>query len=410
MRTWLVWGAGVLAYIVAVLHRTSFGVSGLEATDRFQIAPTVLSTFVVLQLVVYAVMQIPAGVLLDRFGARHMIASGALIMAAGQLTLAFADSLPLAVLGRAVVGGGDALIFISVLRLIPHWFDFKQVPLLTQMTGIVGQLGQILSAVPFLALLHGPGWGFAYSSAAALGVLTAVLTLALVRDHPPGVQHQVERIKLRQTGARVLAVWRRPGTRLGFFTHMGTQFPLNTFTLMWGVPYLLSAQQVSTRSVGALLSLAVVSGIVTGPIIGVLTSRHPMRRSWLVLGVIAANAGIWTAVLARSEPAPMWLLVLLVLVLAVGGPGSMIGFDFARSFNTSGTLGTAQGLVNGGGFAATVAMIFAVGAILDAAGGYTFEAFRLAFSAQYLLWIAAVLGILISRRRTRRAMHRPGTP
>lgn len=405
MRTWLVWGTGVLAYVIAVLHRTSFGVSGLEATERFQIAPTVLSTFVVLQLVVYALMQVPAGVLLDRFGARRMITSGALIMAAGQLTLAVAESLPLAILGRAVVGAGDALIFISVLRLIPHWFDFKQVPLLTQMSGIIGQLGQILSAVPFLALLHGPGWGVAYTSVAALGVLTAVLTLAVVRDHPPGVQHQRERFTLRQTGARVVAVWRRPGTRLGFFSHLGTQFPFNTFTLMWGVPYLLSAQQVSTGSVGVLLSIAVLSGIVTAPIVGVLTSRHPMRRSWLVLGVIAANAGIWTAVLARSEPAPMWLLVLLVVILAVGGPGSMIGFDFARSFNTSGSLGTAQGLVNGGGFSATVVLVFAVGAILDAAGGYSFEAFRLAFSAQYVLWILAVIGILINRRKVRRALR-----
>ncbi len=77
MRAWLVWGIGVFAYIVAVLHRTAFGVSGLAATERFEISPSVLSGFVVLQLIVYAGMQIPAGVLLDRFGSRRMIATGA---------------------------------------------------------------------------------------------------------------------------------------------------------------------------------------------------------------------------------------------------------------------------------------------------------------------------------------------
>ncbi|SFA52295.1 hypothetical protein SAMN05444374_107126 [Rhodococcoides kroppenstedtii] len=85
MRAWIVWGTGVLAYAVGVLHRTSFGVSGLDAADRFSAGPSLLSSFVVLQVVVYASMQIPAGVLLDRVGSRAMIVAGALIMATGQL-------------------------------------------------------------------------------------------------------------------------------------------------------------------------------------------------------------------------------------------------------------------------------------------------------------------------------------
>jgi len=79
-------------------------------------------------------------------------------MAAGQLTLAFTESLPAAIAARAVVGLGDAVTFISVLRLVPHWFAPKRVPLVTQLTGICGQLGQVLSAVPFLALLTAEGW------------------------------------------------------------------------------------------------------------------------------------------------------------------------------------------------------------------------------------------------------------
>ena len=90
-KVWLVWGVGVFAYVIAVLHRTSFGVSGLSAADRFSISPSVLSSFVVLQIVVYAGMQIPAGVLLDRYGSRIMIAVGAFIMMSAQLALAFTE-------------------------------------------------------------------------------------------------------------------------------------------------------------------------------------------------------------------------------------------------------------------------------------------------------------------------------
>ena len=108
------------------------------------------------------------------------------MMAAGQLLLALADGLPLAIAARVLVGAGDALTFISVLAVVAAWFPARRVPLMTQLTGLIGQLGQVLSAIPFAALLHGPGWATAFGSAAALGVAVALAVLAVLRDRPPG--------------------------------------------------------------------------------------------------------------------------------------------------------------------------------------------------------------------------------
>ncbi|KOS54950.1 MFS transporter [Rhodococcus sp. GXMU-t2271] len=401
-RVWWVWGVGVLAYVVAVMHRTSFGVSGLAATERFDITPAVLSGFVVLQIVVYASMQIPAGVLLDRFGSRVMIASGAAIMASAQLVLAFTESLPAAYAARVFVGAGDALTFISVLRLVPVWFDVRRVPLVSQLTGILGQLGQVLSALPFVLILNGAGWSAAFASAAALGVLACVLAVAVVRDAPPGVVVRTEAAGMRQVLAQIGVVWRRPGTRLGFFTHMGTQFSITTFALLWGVPYLQSAQGLSAAAAGSLLTLSVVSAIAAGPVLGILSGRFPLHRSWLVLSIMVSNAVMWTVVLLLPAPAPMWLLVLLIVTISVGGPGSMIGFDYARTFNPSTALGTAQGMVNIGGFLASLLVIQAMGVILQRLGGYTFEAFRVAWLAQYPVWVVAIVGVLVTRGKARR--------
>lgn len=404
VRPWIVWATGVLAYMVAVFDRTTLGVSGLAAAERFTAGPTLLSMFVVLQVVVYAAAQVPAGLLLDRYGSRALIVSGAALMASGQLVLAFTDSLPVAVAGRAVVGLGDAFTFISVLRLVPHWFAPRQIPVVTQLTGIVGQLGQVLSAVPFLALLSAQGWSVAYASAAAGGVLLIVVVLLLVRDTPQGSAASPETMSVRQTLASVKTVWLRPGTRLGFFTHMGTQFSITVFALMWGLPYLTVAQGLSPGVAGALLSLSVVTGIGSGVLIGVVTGRYPHRRSWIVLGIIASNALMWTIVLALSGPAPLWVLVVLVAVISVGGPGSMVGFDFARTFNTGATLGTAQGMVNMGGFLASLLLMQAMGMVMDASGGLTFESFRTAWTLQYAVWTLAVLGVLITRRKARRQL------
>jgi len=405
VRPWIVWATGLLAYIVAVLDRTTLGVSGLDAADRFGASPSLLSTFVVVQVVVYAGAQVPAGLLLDRFGSKALIVSGAAVMASGQLLLAFTESLPAAVAARAVVGLGDAVTFISVLRLVPHWFSPRRVPLVTQLTGICGQLGQVLSAVPFFALLAGAGWTTAYVSVAAIGVLSMVLTLALVKNTPNGVVVPTHTTSIRETLASVKTVWLRPGTRLGFFTHMGTQFSVTVFALMWGVPYLTEAQGLSTGAAGGLLTISVVAAISSGIVVGIFTGRLPHRRSRLVLGIIGANALAWTVLLTLPHRAPVWLLVALIVVISVGGPGSMVGFDFARTFNPSATLGTAQGMVNMGGFVASLLVMQAMGLILDVAGDISFDSFRLAWTVQYAVWILAVVGILITRRKARRLMR-----
>ena len=401
-RAVLVWGVGMLGYILAVMQRTTFGVAGLDAADRFGISPAALSAFVFLQVAVYITAQLPGGLLVDRWGARTVLVLGGVVLAAGQLLLAFAPALAFAVLARILVGAGDAVMFVAVLGLLPHWFEARRVPVITQLTGIIGQIGQILSAVPFLALLNARGWTTAFVAAAAASALAAAVTLAVVRNGPRGTWTPSPSFSAREIGGQMLAVWRRPGTRLGFFGHMGTQFSMMVFCLLWGVPYLVSAQGLTSGEAGGIVSLFVVSALLIGPIIGVLTARHPLRRSWLVIGIIAANIAVWTAVLSLTGPAPRWLLVVLVVVLAADGPGSVVGFDIARTSNPSPNLGVAQSIVNLGGFLASLLVLATMGALLDALGGFTFEAFRVAWLVQYPVWSFALVGIVVTRRKARR--------
>lgn len=399
LRSWVVWGTGLLAYVVAVLNRTTFGVSGLDAAGRFAASPSVLSSFVVIQIVVYAAMQVPAGVLLDRFGPRAMITTGVTVMSVGQLTLGLTHSLPTAISAYGIVGLGDAFLFISVIRLLPIWFAPSRVSLLTQLTAICGQFGQVLSAVPFLAILLHGGWTTAYLSAAALGALSIALTLALVRNGPAQPHFGAERKTFRGVLADLHAVWSRPGTRLGFYTHMGTPVSMIVFTLMWGVPYLTIAQGMSRSLAGVLLTVSVFAFVVFGVVVGFVSGRNPERRTALVLTTIGGCALIWTAVLALPFRAPGWLLVLLVVVISVGQPVSIIAFDFARTYNPPTSLGAAQGMVNTGGFIAALLMMQIMGIIISAVGGFSFNAFRLAWAAQYGVWAVATVGIVTASRK-----------
>jgi sugar phosphate permease len=185
---------------------------------------------------------------------------------------------------------------------------------------------------------------------------------------------------------------------------MGTQFSVTVFALMWGVPYLTEAQGLSRGAAGGLLTVSVAAAIASGIVIGIVTGYHPHRRSRVVLGIIATNALAWAVVLGRPAPAPMWLLIVLIVVISAGGPGSMVGFDFARTFNPSRTLGTATGIVNMGGFIASLLVMQAMGMIIESSGGYSFASFRLAWTVQYAVWVLAAVGILVTRRKARRTI------
>ncbi|WP_433720730.1 MFS transporter [Actinoplanes sp. CA-051413] len=407
-RAWAVWAVGLSAYVVAVLHRTSLGVAGLDAQVRFDIGAGTLASFAVLQLLVYAGLQVPVGVLLDRFGSLRLVVGGAVIMAAGQALMAFSDGITGAVIARVLVGAGDAMTFISVLRLVPQWFPGRRVPVVTQLTGLVGQLGQVLSAVPLAALLAGPGWTTAFISAAAAGIFVAVVALVALHDSPQRRVSSGEALTLRQLGSDLASAWRHPGTRLGLWTHFTTQFPGTVFALIWGYPFLVAGEGLSRGTASVLLTVFVLTGMAAGPVVGVLVQRHPLRRSWLVLGVIAANALGWGLIIAWPGRAPLAVLVVLVLALGLGGPGSMIGFEFARTFNPPNRLGTATGIVNVGGFVASLVSILLVGLILDARTGgqatYGIADFKVAMSVQYAIGAIGLIGILRTRKLARQRL------
>ncbi|GAA1998131.1 MFS transporter [Microbacterium pumilum] len=418
-RTWTVWTVGLLAYVVAIVNRTSLSSVGVDAQVRFDADASALSMFAVIQLAVYGAMQIPVGLLLDRFGARPIITIGMILMAVGQGVMAFADVVPIGILARVLIGAGDAAVFPSVLRVIATWFPAQRAPVLVQLTGIVGQLGQIVALVPLALLLHATSWSIAFGSLAALAVLFAVLTFAVIRNRPP--QRKADPVDLSvntDTGAIMVvrssadlregfrASWSHPATRLGFWSHFTTPFAGTAFMLLWGFPFLTSGEGLTPATASLVMTSLVVFGILSGPVIGALSSRHPTRRSrWLVLPTVAFQAISWLAVILWPGPAPVWLLVILMFALATGGPASMIAFDHARTFNPSHRLSTATGIVNGGGFLAALLAILFIGLALDLQGAgtpatYSLDAFRIAFLTQVPLWLIGSIAIIVERSRT----------
>jgi MFS family permease len=336
-------------------------------------------------------------------------------MIAGQVTVAFAPTIGIAVLGRILVGAGDATIFTSLIRLTSSWFSGRLVPQLSQWIGNIGQLGQVLSAIPFALILHQSGWTTAFLSAASLSVVALVGIVAVIHDRPAG-SLEGPRPATWGESLRLLRVsLQRPGTQLGFWSHFVTQSSGTVFSLMWGFPFMVYGLGIDPSVAAGLLIVMVVAGLISGPILGLLTARFPLRRSNLVLGIVAMMGLAWATVLLWPGTPPFWLLILLLVVIGIGGPGSLIGFDFARTSNPLHSLGSANGIVNVGGFLASFVMMFLIGVALDlendlhvAAGQpsdlYALDSFRWAFAIQYVIIGIGVVFLIRARRRTRRRL------
>jgi sugar phosphate permease len=400
-RAWLMWVLGLSAYVVAVMQRSSLGVASLQATERFSAGASLVSLFVVVQMLTYAGMQVPVGVLADRFGTRVVVSSGAVLMCLGQLDMAFSTAVSSAIVSRLLVGAGDAMTLGAVLRLLPAWFRPQRLAVLNQLTSMVGQFGQVLSSVPLAAVLGVAGWTTGFVAAGAVSALTAAAVFLLMRDSPHGIE-PVLSLPETSCAEQVRRVLRIPATLLGFWIHWVCSVWLITFSLMWGYPFILSGLGYPQPVAAGLFILLVLAGIPFGPLIGALSGRAPLQRTNLAVLVSAWVALAWVAILVWPGPAPVGLLILTILGMGAAGPGSSIGFDVVRASTPLHQIGTATGVVILGGFLGGMLNVLAVGIVLDLLGGYSPVAFRWAMATQLAFWAVGVAGAYTARRKARR--------
>lgn len=408
VRVRVILGAAVFAYFVSVIQRSSMGVASLSATLRFDTSAAALSSLAAAQLAVYAFMQIPAGIALDRFGARKLIVFGSISTGVGNLLVAFAEFLPMAVLGRMIVGFGDAFVFISMIRLIDGWVVGRKATRYTQLFANVGQLGQLVSAVPFAYLLGFVGWTFSFGLASSLALIAAAIGVAFLRDQPTG---QGKFLELRSVGLQLRENLSDPFTRKAFWVHFTMQSSGSVFILLWGYTFLVEAEKLDRTSASVLLSSFVFIGFLVGPVLSRLSISFPDKRNRVITSVFILITAAWLVVILTPGINPTWQLIFLVLAIGTGGPASMIAFDYSRKAIPKYRLGSSNGIINSGGFVATFITMFLIGVALDLIKAlgllgkvslYSLEAFKLAFPIQI---VVMVLGLAMFYRERRKSQQ-----
>lgn len=403
-RALIVWLSALLVYIVAILGRTSFGVAGVEAMERFHVDASRIAVFTAVQVGVYALAQIPTGMLIDRFGPRALLVAGALVMACGQVVLGLSDSYAVAIVARVFIGAGDATAFLSAMRILPFWFPLRRTPLFTQLTGGLGQIGQFLSAVPFLHLLELRGWTIAFCSIGALGLLVALTAAIAVADSPdePAPVDRGTKPKSRIAIHKVLAqVASSAVCWQGFFIHYINMVPQVVFLMLWGVPLMTLGMGLSPAQAGLVLSLNTVAVVCAGPLHGIISARLGAKRDLFALFCTITIGVAWIIFMLPTTPRGIGAIIVVNIIVGSLTSASNYGFDYVRERMDRRVVATGTGLANMGGFVSGMVAAQAVGIVLDhhATGtNYTWMDFRYAWWAWLSVWFLGVIGLLISRR------------
>jgi MFS family permease len=381
---------------------------------EFNIGAAALGNLSALYFYSYVAMQIPTGIIADRWGPRRLLSLGALVAGIGTLLFALAPGMLLVGTGRLLIGASVAVAFVGLLQLTNNWFPPKVYAMASGMALFVGIIGATGAGPPLRLLVEGFGWRatILVSSLATFGIAAAIWIL--VRDHPHDRGYTDWRQTARGDGAArhlsILAglreVLRYRNTALLFLAPGGLVGPVLTFSGLWGVPFLTTHYGLSPTRASMFTTSLLVAWAFGGPLFGWLSDRIG-RRKPLYIGGCALSLAAWLpAVFVHPLPLPA---LLTALILAGFGSGCMIiSFAFVKESVPASLSGTATGLVNMGVMSGPMLLQPLVGGVLDLGWQgrimdglriYALETYQAAFGLMFC-WTVLALVLLFLANET----------
>jgi MFS family permease len=392
MLHFLGWSTGALFFFYAYVLRVAPSVMIDEMMRDLSVGGAVIGNLSAVYFFGYAGMQVPVGLLIDRFGPRRLMTIAALACAGGCMIFAFSAGIAGVAAGRFLIGASAAFSLVGAMSIAGLWFPARRFALLSGLAMMLGMAGGVVGQAPLRLVVDALDWRGAVLALAGGGVLVAIAAWATVRDRP----------RERGSSTRMLdglgRVMRNRQTWLIAVAGLGTTGPLLGFAGLWGVPYFVATLGIDRTAAAAITSMVFIGWGVGAPLIGWASDRIGQRRSPFILGLLICTAGMSAIVAFPGLPIPA--LMALCFACGFGGSSQIAGFAAAREHNPVAFSGTALGLVNGivTGAGALFQPLLGwlldlnwQGRLVDGARVYDPAAYRIAFGA---IIVGCVVGFL----------------
>ena len=410
------WTLLASGFLLVNFHRTATAVLADSLARAFDADAAGLGFLHASFFYIYAALQLPAGLTVDRYGTRRVATVGLGVMTVGTAGFALAGTFTAAAATRAIVGLGGSVLYVATLRFCAAWFRAEAYATMTGFTIAAAGVGGILATTPLALAIEAVGWRTALLGIAVVGGTIAAGIGLFVRDRPPAVLAEESPATdggdtapptLAEVIANTRHVLAEPETwLLGFllFFVFGGNFAVLG---LWGVPFLVDVYDISVAAASTYVLLGNVGFVVGSPAFGALSDRLERRT-----GLIVAAALVFTAaqvVLIAAPPLPVVGGVLFLALFANGGVA--LAFTVAKERHRPAVGGTVTGVVNSIGYFGAAVLPAAMGYVLDSywtgevisgARVYTPLGYRIAFGIAAAAGLAGTLCALTLHYRESR--------
>ncbi len=343
---WAIWALAAIFFFYEFFIRVAPSVMVPELMETFGITATAVGTLSAFYYYIYAPMQIPVGVLTDRYGARKLLAFAALVAGVGTLLFTLSEHYYVAAIGRFLMGGGSAFGFVGMVYVCSHWFPVAKRGILIGLANTIGMLGAIMGQGPLRLGINLFGWRGALGTLGGFGLILSAVIYLFLRNDPPEVEKQNQKLKAphQKLLHNLAIVIRNKYTWINSIASLFFYATTAGFAALWGIPFLHTTYGFSTEASGFMISMIFVGWAIGGPILGHYSDRIKQKKS--ILAIASFLGGVALSIVIVIAGLPVWLLYLLFLIVGCCCSGQLLTYGYSMDINPPFAKGTAVAFTN----------------------------------------------------------------
>ena len=378
---------------------------------NFSVTASTIGLLASIQFFIYTGLQIPMGILADRFGPNYFLIIGATLTGVGTIIYSMGTHEFVLFFARVLTGMGDATIWVNLVLILGQWFSAKEFVRLIGLAGMTGSLGFLLATVPFSLWIDLLGWRGAFFSAGLLLCLCGSLLYFVLLKKPKQIFLSEPVVVTKNAGREKTWVLLRRifSSRQAwalFFCHFGVVGAYVGFISSWAVPYGMSVYGMTRSDASELIMLGLIGALIGAPLTSWISSRlETIKRPYVVVQLVILLC--WSCFLLFDGHPPFFLLLVLFFIIGYGYGASALTFAAVRQSFPITESGIVSGFANTGGFLSAVLLPFIFGIVLDyfhSASGGIVDGYYYSFITPVIFSIIGLIGVSCIKEKREDAM------
>jgi sugar phosphate permease len=399
---WVVFASVLFTYLLISSQRTAPGLIIDQVMWDFNVTATTIGLLTSIQFFVYTGLQIPMGILADRFGPNFFLIIGAILTGLGTIIYSLGSHEFFLFFARILTGMGDATIWVNMVLILSQWFNAKEFTRLIGIAAMTGSLGFLLATVPFSLLIDFLGWRAAFFSAGLLLCLCGILFYFVLLKKPKQSVFKKNEIQREKTLILLQRIFSSRQAWALFFCHFGIVGTYVGFISSWGVPYGMNVYGMTRSDASQLIMIGLIGALIGAPLASWISSRlETIKWPYVVVHIILLLT--WSIFLLFNGNPPSFLLTMLFFIIGLAYGANALTFAAVRQSFPIIESGIVSGFANTGGFLSAVLLPSIFGKVLDhfqAVSGSISDGYYYGFIIPVIFSMIGLIGVIFIKEKS----------